>query len=397
MNRRTEKPSRYRYPWREGNRFRLLSDGPRFFPQMLEAIRSAERFVCLETYLMASGRVAGQFIDALVAAAQRGVTVLVLLDDYGCRGLSNRDRQRLTAGGAQLALFNPVRLRKLFGNLQRDHGKLLLIDGRLAFTGGAGLTDDFQRLREPDRTWHEVMVAIRGPVVADWLDLFAHRWQRTTGRSCGLPIVQPGEETDGQFGRVSVAGEPGRQEIIASLIKRSRNAERRIWIATPYFVVSRKLRRVLRRAARRGVDVRVLVPGPISDHPWVRYASRGYYTPLLRHGVRLFEYQPRFLHAKLQLCDGWASVGSSNLDRWNQHWNLDANQEVDDERFAREVAVQFEKDFLYSEEIVYQDWRVRPWRQRLPEWFCGRLVRLLEWLGRTRRRTLARPHGRNAA
>lgn len=381
---------RHRYPWRDGNRFHLLVDGPRFFPHMLEAIRRAEHFVCLETYLMESGRVARQFIDSLCAAAERGVTVLLLLDDYGCRGLSQTDRQRLVDGGVQLAIYNPLRLRKLLGNLPRDHRKLLLVDGRQAFTGGFGLTDDFQRLRAPERTWHEVVVAIRGPVVQDWLDLFARGWQQATGKSCGLPVIAPAEEAEGQAGRVSVAEGSGHQEIIANLVKRCRHAERRIWIASPYFVVSRKLRRVLQRAARRGVDVRVMVPGPISDHPWVRHASRGYYSRLLRHGVRLFEYQPRFLHAKLQLCDGWASIGSSNLDRWNQHWNLDANQDVEDERFAREVAVQFEKDFLYSQEILYQDWRVRPRRQRLLEWLCGRLVRLLEWLGHTRRRTLPR-------
>ncbi len=386
---------RHRYPWRNGNRFHLLVDGPRFFPHMLEAIRAAEHFVCLELYLARSGRVTRQFIEALVEAVQRGVKVLVLLDDYGCRGLSRTDRQRLAEGGVQLALYNPFRIGKVFGNLQRDHRKLLLVDGKIGFTGGAGLTDDFLRLRQPERTWHEVMLVMRGPVLQDWLDLFARGWQQATGKSCGLPVVVPAEEPDDQHGRVSIAEGLGHQEIMASLVKRCRNAERRIWIATPYFVVSRKLRRALRRAARRGVDVRVLVPGPVSDHPWVSWASRGYYSRLLRHGVRIFEYHPRFLHAKLQLCDGWSSVGSSNLDRWNQHWNLDANQEVEDERFAREVAVQFEKDFVYSEEIVYQDWRVRPWHRRALEWTCGRLVRLLEWLGRTRRRTFTHPRKRN--
>ena len=388
---------RYRYPWRGGNRFHLLVDGPRFFPHMLDAIREAEHFICLELYLVSSGRVARQFITALVDAARRGVRVLVLLDDYGCRGLAKADRQRLIAGGVQLALFNPFRLGNLFRNLQRDHRKLLLVDGKVGFTGGAGLTDDFQRLRQPERTWHEVMLVMRGPVLQDWLDLFARGWQQATGKSCGLPVMVPPAEPADQHGRVSLAEGIGHQEILASLVKRCRNAERRIWIATPYFVVSGKLRRALRHAARRGVDVRVLVPGPISDHPWVSHASRGYYSRLLRHGVRIFEYRPRFLHAKVQLCDGWSSIGSSNLDRWNQHWNLDANQEVEDERFAREVAVQFEKDFVYSQEILFRDWRVRPWTRRALEWSCGRIVRLLEWLSRTRQRTLAHTRKRKSS
>ena len=374
----------YRYPWRSGGRYQLLIDGPQFFPVMLDAINAAENFICLETYLMESGKITERLIAALTAARQRGVKIYMLLDDYGSYYLNLADRQRLWAAGIHLTFYNPASLRRLYQSLFRDHRKLLLIDGKLAFVGGAGLTDDFMQPSHSVMNWHEVMLQVEGPVAQDWFDLFNRTWLEATLTPCPLPASPPESLTEDQLGRVSIAEGFVCQEINRSLIKRCRSAERRIWISTPYFIISRKLRRTLRHAARNGIDVRVLVPGPISDHPWVSHASRGYYMRLLRQGVRIFEYQPRFLHAKIQLCDNWVSIGSSNLDRWNQHWNLDANQEIDDSHFAARVEALLIKDFSQSVEIHFQDWVIRPRWQRLREWFWGRFVHLLEILGRRR-------------
>ncbi len=379
INNRSKK---YRYPWRSGGRFQLLVDGPQFFPVMLDAIDSAQTFICLESYLMESGKITERFITALVVARQRGVKVYMLLDDYGSHFLTMPDRQRLWAAGIQLTFYNPTSLRRLYQSLFRNHRKLLLIDGKLAFIGGAGLTDDFMQPTHAVMNWHEVMLQVEGPTLQDWFDLFNRTWLEATLTPFPLTASPPDSLREDQLGRVSIAEGFGRQEINRSLIKRCRNAERRIWISTPYFIVSRKLRRTLRHAALHGIDVRVLVPGPISDHPWVSHASRGYYMRLLRQGVRIFEYQPRFLHAKIQLCDNWTSIGSSNLDRWNQHWNLDANQEVDDPHFAARVEALLTKDFAQSVEIHFQDWVIRPRWHRLREWFWGRIVHLLEILGR---------------
>ena len=373
---------KYHYPWRSGGRYQLLVDGPQFFPVMLDAINAAQFYVCLESYLMESGEVSDRFIMALASAQQRGIKIYMLLDDYGSHYLNTADRQRLWEAGVQLAFYNPIRYGKLYQNLRRDHRKLLLIDGQLAFVGGAGITDEFMQLQRPEKNWHEVMLKIEGPNIQDWLDLFSRTWQQTTRIPCPHAAHHTSPFKENQLGRVSIAEGRSHQEINRALIKRCRTAERRVWISTPYFIVSRKLRHTLRRIARHGVDVRILVPGPISDHPWVRHASRGYYLRLLRQGVRIFEYQPRFLHAKIQLCDNWISIGSSNLDRWNQHWNIDANQEVDDPQFAAQVEAFFVRDFSHSEEILYQNWIIRPRWQRLREWFWGRFVHLLEILSR---------------
>ncbi len=373
---------KYRYPWRQGGHYQLLIDGPQFFPVMLDAIESANKFIFLETYLMESGKITDRFVTALIKARLRGVKIFMLLDDYGSYYLKAEDRQHLWEAGIQLAFYNPTSLRKLYQNLFRNHRKLLLVDNKLAFVGGAGLSDDFMQPAHAVLNWHEVMLQVEGPVIQDWFDLFSRTWQLTCLSPCPVSAGPPVTLTEDQLGRVSIAEGFGRQEINRSLIKRCRGAERRIWISTPYFIISRKLRHILRRAAKHGIDVRVLVPGPISDHPWVSHASRGYYTRLLRQGVRIFEYQPRFLHAKIQLCDNWVSIGSSNLDRWNQHWNLDANQEIDDPQFAARTETLFLKNFSQSVEIRFQDWLIRSRWQRLREWFWGRFVHMLELVGR---------------
>jgi phosphatidylserine/phosphatidylglycerophosphate/cardiolipin synthase-like enzyme len=145
-----------------------------------------------------------------------------------------------------------------------------------------------------------------------------------------------------------------------------------------YFVPSRRFRKALRRAARRGVDVRLLTPGARTDHPWVRHAARRFYGRMLRNAVKIYEYQPQMLHAKIILCDDWVSVGSSNLDRWGFKWNLEANQEVADTGFANAVAALFERDFLVSRAINRRYWRERAWFDRLREQIAGAFDRQLD-------------------
>ena len=157
------------------------------------------------------------------------------------------------------------------------------------------------------------------------------------------------------------------------MLNRIRHAEHKVWIASAYFFPSGKIRRALRRAAIRGKDVRLLLPGPVTDHPAIRHASRRYYSRLLRHGVRIFEYQHHFLHSKVVLVDDWCTIGSSNLDRWNFRWNLEANQEVEDAALAAAVQDMLQDDFGHSEEIDYMLWLLRSRLQRLKEWLWGKI------------------------
>ncbi len=369
---------KYRFPWRRGNRFRLLVDGERFYAEMLASIEAARQHVLLEMYLFESGGVAERFINAFAGAVARGVRVCLLLDGFGAFRLNRRDRQRLIVAGVDLAFHNPLRTDHGHRNLFRDHRKLLLVDGTLAFTGGAGIADVFDPGLHPDRHWHETMLEIRGPVVGDWQALFVESWSRWGERPLQLPTVPPQETGGGQPGRVVVQGRfPARSEVMRSHLSRIRRARQRVWFATAYFVPSWKLRRALRRAAGRGIDVRLLLPGPRTDHPAIRHLAGRFFERLLRAGVRIYEYQPRFLHAKVLLCDDWVSIGSSNLDRWNARWSLEANQELADPVVADEVHALFAADFGNCQEIVYDEWRRRAWFRRLQEAVWTRVSLLL--------------------
>lgn len=359
------------FPWRDGNRFRLLIDGDRFFPVMLEAISSAETYVLMEMYLMESGTVSDRFIAALLNVASRGVTVYLLLDDFGALGLQRADRDRLQQNNITLVFYNRLHYGKWQRNFFRNHRKLLIVDGRVAFVGGAGITDDFDPPLHTERRWRDTMVAIEGPIVDDWQFLFNATWNHATDIRLALPAPTDYGMAGNQQGRINYSRGILYTEIKRTVINRIRHARNRVWLATAYFVPSVKLRRALRRAARRGVDVRLLVPGNHTDHPAVRHAGRRFYQRLLRHGVRIFEFRPRFTHSKVLLCDEWSSIGSSNLDRWTLRWNLEANQEIYDTVFSGQVRDMLEHDFTQSRERQFREWATRPWHRRWKEDFWG--------------------------
>ena len=398
MSSLTNKPPRFQFPWREGNRFGLLIDGTAFLPDMLEAIRSARQFVLLEMYLVESGSVVDRFITALLDAADRGVRVHALLDDFGAIGLKRRDRERLRHDNIHLVYYNRLPSYNLLYNLYRvlllqkehslyrNHRKLLLVDGRRAYVGGTGLVDAFDPPQHPERRWRETMVRIEGPLVADWQALFVATWRKSTTRPVILPAAGPVATTNAQRGRVTVNEMNRHSEILLSLTGRIQRARRRVWFATAYFVPRWRIRRSLKRAARSGVDVRLLLPGPLTDHPAVRYISQRLYGRLMKNGVRIFEYQPRFLHAKCVLCDDWAAIGSANFDRWNLRWNLEANQEVDDPEFAVQVQRMFEQDFGDSLEYTIEQWERHGWIRRLRQWFWKRVELFSQTIGGKRRR-----------
>ncbi len=375
----------YTFPWRDQNSFQLLVDSKTFYPHMLAAIEQAQHFIFLEQYLVSSGNVLAQFIQALTDTARRGIKVFILFDDYGAKTVTQADKNRLHQKNISFVSYNPFQWKKLYRSIRRNHRKLLLVDNDIAFVGGAGLSDDYQPAtndlnHSAPMNWHDIMLEIKGQVVYDWYQSFSLVWQK----SSSIPLPQPEYKNPrpelNQPGRVVLATGPGKNNIIKSALGNIKKSTRYVWIATPYFLTTRKLRHALSNAAKRNVDVRLLVPGPISDHPWISHAARRYYRRLLHNGVKIFEYQPRFLHAKIILADDWISIGSSNLDRWNQFWNLDANQTVKDKNLLQQTQRLFENDFRQSELITYLIWKKRPWPQRFSEWRASYVVRLIQWL-----------------
>ncbi len=394
MNGLSNKSRRFHFPWREGNRFEILVDGSNFLPLMLDAINSARETILLEMYLIESGSVVDRFITALLDAAERNVQAYLLLDDYGAIGLKQRDRERLEHRNIHIAYYNRLHSHSTLQNLYRifllhqehvlyrNHRKLLLLDGQTAFVGGTGLVDEFDPPGHPEMQWRETMIRIQGPVVADWQQLFTTTWNQSTAQALSLPDINPGEHADAQRGRITVNDIERYSEVMLSLTSHIAHARHRVWFATAYFLPRWRIRRALKRAAKSGVDVRLLLPGPITDHPAVRYISHRLYGQLMKNGVRIFEYQPRFFHAKSVLCDDWVAIGSSNFDRWNLRWNLEANQEIIDEVVARQVKEMFEQDFSNSVEYSYEQWYRRSWFKRLLQWFWKQVEILSQKIGR---------------
>ncbi|OMH25596.1 phosphatidylserine/phosphatidylglycerophosphate/cardiolipin synthase family protein [Motiliproteus sp. MSK22-1] len=369
---------RTRWYWHQGNTSELLIDGQQYFSVMLDAIECAKASVLLEFYFVSSGEVMDRFIAAMSNAASRGVCVRMLIDAVGSRGLSLKDRKRLFEAGVGLRIYNPIKLRKWNRNFARDHRKLLLVDGRVAFIGGTGLADEFLADTKAALPWHEFMLKVEGPVLQDWLRLFQENWFHCTGEALSISTIPDLSEFSRADGDTALEPEPSgeaemkvattegvhQQEIKVDFRRQINAAHTRVWLVTAYFLPSWSIRRALQNAAQRGVDVRLLLPGPLIDHSGIYHAARRYYKRLLVAGVRIYEYQPRFIHAKLGVCDNWVSIGSCNLDHWNLRWNLEANQEVIDTKLTDQVCSAILSDLEQSDEITLEYWQQRPWYQR---------------------------------
>ena len=374
-----ERNSRFtRFPWRSGNTFRLLINAEEFAPVMLDVISRSRKYVLFEMYLMETSGITTRFIDVILDAADRGVTFYIILDDFGTRGLKQKDRNRLAHNNINLCYYNPLRWPNLKHYFFRDHRKLLLADGEIALTGSAGITIDNDPANKPEDNWRDTMLEIKGPVVDDWKLLFEGVWNRSSPGHLRLPSYCGTDDQYQMHGRV-IHSRPMRTNIInRSILRHGLLAKNSIWFVTAYFNPPRKIRRMLCKKAEQNLDVRILLPGDISDHPSVWHYGHRHYARLLKAGVRIFEYQPQFMHTKVVLADDWCSLGSSNFDRWELPRNLEANQEIADPDFAAQARKMLENDFNASQEIYYVDWTRRPWPRRIKEWFWSQIGRFFD-------------------
>jgi cardiolipin synthase len=366
------------FSWKAHNSFELLENGSVFYPKMLNAINKAKHLILLETYFVESGMVTTQFIEALIKASKRGVQTFVLFDDMGSRGLNEPDKSLLVNSDVQLCLYHPVKFTALLNNFHRDHRKLLLVDNQLAFVGGAGLSDQFIG----DDFWRDNMVEIKGSVIEDWHALYSQNWQRRTKTK--IPLVKSNRTYPSSYkalGKISYTRGYFFNQIKKSLYSQIINSKSHIWLASAYFVPSLKLRRILSQAAKRGVEIKIMVPSVKTDNNMSRYIGQGYYSRLLKHNIRIFEYKDHFIHSKLVIVDDWVTIGSSNLDRWAAKWNLEANQEIKDDHFTLSVIDMFKSDFKSCNEITLELWKKRAITQKMKILFWKYMGKLIAKIG----------------
>lgn len=336
----------------EGNRVRLQFDGPSTFDRWLEAIQGARRFVHFENYILRDDRVGRSFRDALVAKAREGVPVRVLYDWVGCWATPRRYWVPFRDAGVQVRAFNPPRLRDPWGVLQRDHRKLVCVDGNLAFVGGfcVGVEWAGDGLQPP---WRDTGVEIEGPAATRAAQAFERIWA-ATGEAIPEPyrIGSANAPDAGETPVWIIQGEPGRSRVYRTLQLTAALAEERLWITDPYFVAPRPVSEALAAAASQGVDVRILVPSH-NNWPLVGTLSRAGYRFLLESGVRLFEWQGAMIHAKTSVMDGWwGRVGSSNINSASLLGNWEIDVGVADEALAGQLEGLFLADLASSVEIV---------------------------------------------
>jgi cardiolipin synthase len=343
-----------------GNRVRLLRDGPQTFPVWLEAISGAQHHVQLENYIIQSDATGQQFADALIAAAGRGVQCQVLYDWLGCLTRTSKSFWRaLTDAGIEVRGYNPPHLANPVSWISRDHRKVLCVDGEVAFTGGLCIGHDW--VGDPARgipPWRDTAIEIRGPAVADVAAAFADSWEAAGAnrlRGQDLPPVSSGS---GPVDVSVIAGRPNGmglyrlEQLVAEI------AEKSLWLTDGYFVATTYYVRALTGAARAGVDVRLLVPGS-SNWPIVGALSQSAYRPLLQAGVRVFEWNGPMLHAKTAVADGvWTRIGSSNsnLASWVSNRELDVT--IKDADLAAQMMALYEEDIGNSTEVVLKSGRL---------------------------------------
>ena len=364
-----------------GNRAVLLEDGPATYRAMLAAISAAKDHINLETYIIEDDEMGRQFADLLLARQAAGVQVHLIYDSVGCIRTPREFFERLKEGGVQVLEFNPVNpltAKKGWQVNNRDHRKLLLVDGRTAFIGGINISNVYSSGSSPTRStpsspksggWRDTQIQIEGPVVAEFQKLFLATWEKQHGPPLAgknyFPALSPrGNELVRSIG--SSYDDP-QSLIYLTLISAITNAEKSVHLTNAYFVPDPQILQALLDAARRGVDVTLILPA-LSDSNLVFHAGRSYYTELLAAGVKIYERGGGVLHSKTVVIDGvWSCIGSTNLDWRSFLHNDEVNAVILGPEFAQQMQAMFERDLAASTAITAEAWARRPLRFKLKE------------------------------
>jgi cardiolipin synthase A/B len=353
-----------------GNRADELINGDQFFPAMLEAVRNAQTSVTLETYIFWGGQIAGEFSQALADRARAGVKVRVLLDWIGSRRVDRRDVALMRAAGAEVRFFNPIAIANPGRLNHRTHRKLMVVDGRTGFIGGAGFADFWLGDADDQHQWRDAFYQIEGPVVEQMQSAFMENWQKVTGEIEAGDVFFPGLVPVGNDSAhlMSATAGVGSDRVRLTYLLAIDAARRSIRISTAYFIPCTRIRQALIAARNRGVDVQIIVPNDHIDSKIVRPSARRGYGPLLRAGVRIFEYTPAMYHTKAMVIDdAWVSVGSANFDNRSFRYNDEANLNILSTEFARAQIEAFNTDRERAREITYDAWKQRVLPQRFLE------------------------------
>ncbi|HWO21156.1 MAG TPA: phosphatidylserine/phosphatidylglycerophosphate/cardiolipin synthase family protein [Kofleriaceae bacterium] len=373
--------------WRPGCSITVLRDGGETYPAMLAALAGARRTICLETYILAADLTGDRFKAVLMERARAGVAVRLIYDAVGSFGLPGGWVDDLRAAGCQVIAFNPIaQWRRRFRLSHRDHRKILVVDDEVAFTGGLNISNDYAAIEDGGVGWHDMHCKVTGRIVIDLARMFRRSWLRGGGTPYAPPRSPPPREGEGE----AVAA-PGASyaRLIDNTRRRQRATTRRAYlhvlraareavlIQNAYFLPDRGLRRAMARAARRGVDVRLIVPGR-SDVKIIQWASLYVLRGLARGGVKVFQWRGPMMHAKTCVVDAtWSTIGSYNFDSMSRFNNLEVTVEILDPAIATSLVGHFQRDLEGCDPYDQEAWRRLPWWKKALSWLTFRLRRFL--------------------
>lgn len=352
-------------PLVDGNKVSALHNGAEIFPAMLKAIRSAQKTICFENFIWWHGCISRQFAEALAERARAGVKVHLLQDAMGCDEVDGPDIKLMEEAGVEIEMYRFVHLTRLN---QRTHRKILVVDGQLGFTGGAGIGDKWDGNGDKPDSWRDSHFCLEGPAVAQMQQAFLDNWMQTRG--CVLhgddyfPELKPvGDDVCQVFKSSADEGSDSARIMLLLSIAAARKS---IQIANAYFIPDDLTIETLLDARRRGVAVEIITPGQYIDQTWVRWVSRARWSPLLKAGIQMYEFQLSNFHCKYMIVDDcWCSVGSANLDNRSLRLNEETNLNVLDREFAECLRGTFEADKANSCQITLEKWRGRPVMERI--------------------------------
>jgi cardiolipin synthase A/B len=361
-----------------GNRVDILTNGTQFYPAIRDALRGAKESINLEAYIFQPGEVAAMIADVLAERAEAGVEVRMVVDSIGSAGLRGAMVRRLEKAGCQVSFYQPMTWYRLHRINNRTHRELLVIDGRIAFVGGAGFADWWLHPRNGHPAWRDTVARLEGPIVGALQGVFSENWLEYSGEILTAPRHWPAIEPAGDVAAMPVKSSPSDRATVSRVVFQMliEGARTSLDISTPYFLPDRALRRALVRAASRGVAIRVIVPGRVTDQRLVRLASRRLYRELIAGGVRIFEYRPAMTHAKALMVDGtWAVIGTTNIDNRSFEHNDEINVAVRDPELTERLRRDFACDLDASDEITSAVWAARPLAEKLVGPLCWILER----------------------
>jgi cardiolipin synthase A/B len=358
--------------------YEVLTNANQFYPAMLDAIAHAQRTINMECYIFRPDHTGRKFMLAMMERARAGVTVTLVVDAIGSFRFGLWAMREMREAGCRVELYQRFMWFRLSRLNNRTHRELLIVDGKVAFIGGAGVGDQWAKGKRGKRAWRDTMARVTGPVVSSVQGVFAENWTECCGEILTGPEYFPDLKKSGDTSTIVIKSSPADRATACRVVFQMlvESASQRIRINTPYFLPDRSLRQAFITTARRGVKIDIIVPGSHTDQRWVRLVSRRKYNELLREGVRIYEYRAGMMHVKtLNVDDLWVVLGTTNFDNRSFEHNDEVNVAIRDKEVSARLTRDFLTDLKSCQEVTFETWKRRPLVEKIIEPFAWILER----------------------